>query len=151
MVKLILLVHVLAGATWFGAHVYIEGLMASASRTRDSETIMRVGLRVAQTNRRVLVGAGAITIIFGAWIVFVSVYTFEMLFVAVGLAVSILGLALSLFIFNPKVDEIEAIVAERGLTDPEALAKMKSLGHVRHATTLLLTTAMVLMVLQPGA
>jgi hypothetical protein len=150
MVKWILLAHVLGGATWFGASIYIEGLMASAARTKDPETIMTVGLKVAKTNGRVLMGAGFITLIFGTWLVFESVYSFEMLFVTVGFAVAIIGLALGFFLFKPKGAEVEAIVAERGLTDPEAMAKMKSLGNLGHVMTLLVSIAMIMMVLKTG-
>ena len=147
----ILLAHALGGAMWFGGQVYTEGLIASAARTRDPETIMTVGLRAAKTSQRVLGGAALITLVFGTWIVFESVYTFEMIFVTVGFAVAVIGIALSRFIVKPKTDEIEAIVAERGPTDPEALAKLKGLGNIGHAMTLLLTIAMILMVLKVGA
>jgi uncharacterized membrane protein len=150
MVKWILLAHVLGGATWFGAHVYIESLMASAARTKDPETIMTVGLKVAKTNQRVLSGAGFVTLIFGVWLVLESVYDFETLFVTVGFAVSIIGLAMGFFLFKPKGAEIEEIVAERGLTDPEAMAKMKSLGNLGHVMTLLVSIAMIMMVLKTG-
>jgi uncharacterized membrane protein len=151
MEKWILLAHVLGGATWFGASVYIEGLMASAARTRDPETIMVVGLKVAKTNQRVLGGAGFVTLIFGTWLVFESVYEFETLFVSVGFAVAIIGLAMGFFIFKPKGEEVEEIVAERGLTDPEAMAKMKTLGNLGHVMTLLVAIAMIMMVLKTGA
>jgi len=150
MVKWILLAHVLGGATWFGAHVYIEGLMASAARTRDPETIMTVGLKVTKTNDRVLGGAGLVTLVFGIWLVFESVYDFEMIFITIGFAVAVIGLAMGIFIFKPKGVELEELVAERGLTDPEAMAKMKSLGNLGHVMTLLVATAMILMVLKPG-
>jgi uncharacterized membrane protein len=150
MVKWILLAHVLGGATWFGASIYIEGLMASAARTKDPETVMTVGLKVAKTNGRVLMGAGFITLIFGTWLVFESAYSFEMLFVTVGFAVAVIGLALGFFLFKPKGAEVEAIVAERGLTDPEAMAKMKNLGNLGHVMTLLVSIAMIMMVLKTG-
>ncbi|GMQ93920.1 MAG: hypothetical protein BMS9Abin12_1402 [Acidimicrobiia bacterium] len=150
MIKWILLAHVLGGASWFGAHVYVEGLMAAAARTRDPETIMTVGLKVTKTNDRVLGGAGFVTLIFGIWLVLGSVYDFEMIFVTVGFAVAVIGLVMGVFIFKPKGVEVEELVAERGLTDPEAMAKMKSLGNLGHVMTLLVTIAMILMVLKPG-
>jgi uncharacterized membrane protein len=150
MTKWILLAHLIGGSTWFGAQVYIEALMASAARTKDPETIMTVGLKVARTNQRVLGAAGIITLIFGTWLVFESIYKFEMLFITIGFAVAIIGLALGFFIFKPKGEEIEEIVAERGLTDPEAMAKMKSLGNLGHVMTLLISIAMIVMVLKPG-
>ena len=150
MVKWILLAHVIGGSTWFGAQVYIEALMASAARTKDPETIMTVGLKVAATNRRVLGVAGLVTLVFGTWLVFESVYDFETLFVTVGFAVAIIGLAMGFFLFKPKGEEIEEIVAERGLIDPEAMAKMKSLGNLGHVMTLLISIAMIMMVLKTG-
>ena len=150
MVKWILLAHVLGASTWFGATVYVEGLMASAARTKDPQTIMTVGLKVAGTNRRLLPVAGFITLIFGTWLVFESVYEFEMLFVTVGFVVAIIGLALGFFFFKPKGEEVEKIVAERGITDPEAMKKMKSLGNVGHVMTLLLSIAMIMMVFKTG-
>jgi uncharacterized membrane protein len=151
MVKWILLAHILGGSLWFGASVYIEALMAAAARTKDPETIMTVGLKVAKTNQRVMGVAGLVTLVFGTWLVFKSVYEFEMLFVSVGFAVAIIGLALGFFLFKPRGEEVEEIVAERGITDPEAMAKMKSLGNVGHVMTLLVSIAMILMVLKPGA
>lgn len=150
MVKWILLAHVLGASTWFGAQVYAEGLMASAARTKDPQTIMTVGLKVAGTNRRLLPVAGFITLIFGTWLVFESVYEFEMLFVTVGFAVATIGLALGYFLFKPKGEEVDEIVAERGLTDPEAMAKMKTLGNLGHVMTLLLSIAMIMMVFKTG-
>lgn len=150
MAKWILLAHLLGASTWFGGTVYVEGLMAGAKRTKDPETIMMVGLKVAKTNQRVLVWAGYVTLIFGVWMVFISVYEFEMLFITIGLSVAIIGLALGQFLSKPKVAEVEEIVAERGLADPEAITKMKVVGTLGHVMTLLLAIAMIVMVLQPG-
>ena len=150
MTEWILLAHILGASTWFGAQVYIEALMASAARTKDPETIMTVGLKVIRTNQRLLGAAGLITLIFGTWLVIESQYDFEMLFITIGFAVAIIGLALGVFLFKPKGEEIEEIVAERGPTDPEAMTKMKSLGNLGHVMTLLISIAMIVMVLKPG-
>lgn len=150
MVKWILLAHVIGGSAWFGAHVYVESLMATAARARDPEVLMTVGLKVAKTNQRVISGAGFVTLIFGVWLVLESVYSFEMMFVTIGLAVAIVGLAMGLFLLKPKVAEIEELVAERGLTDPDAMAKMKGVTNLGHIMTLLVAVAMIVMVLKPG-
>lgn len=147
----ILLAHVLGAATWFGAHVYVEGMMASATRTKDPETIMTVGLTVVKTNQRVLVGAGLVTLIFGIWLVVESVYDFGMIFVDVGLIATTIVLALSLLIVGPKGKEMAKLVAEHGLTDPEAQGKMRHIGKLSRVMTLLVAVAMILMVLKPGA
>jgi len=149
-VKLVLLAHVLGGSLWFGAHVYVEGLMAAASRTGDPETMMTVGLKVGKTNNRLMPLAGVVTGVFGVWLVLGSSYFFEMTFVTIGFVVVLLGLALGVFYFKPKFEDVEALVAEHGLTDPDASKKMKSLNSTGHLMTVLVSIAMIAMVLKPG-
>ncbi len=146
----ILLLHVLAGAALFGGQFYVESLMASAARTKDPETIMTVGVKVGLTNMRIFPAAGFVVLITGIWIVLQSVYEFEMLFVTIGFALTLLALANGLFILKPRVAEIGELVAEKGLTDPETMAKAKSVGNLGHIQTLLVSIIIVVMVLQPG-
>jgi len=148
--KWVVVVHVLAGATLFGGQFYVESLMAAASRTRSPETIMTVSGKVAQTNDRLFTPAGIVVLITGAWIVLKSIYTFEMAFVLIGLALTVILVANGVFILKPKMVEVAELVEEKGLTDPDAMAKAKSLGNLGHIQTLLVTIIIVVMVLQPG-
>jgi uncharacterized membrane protein len=148
--KWVLLAHVMAGATWFGGQVYVEALMASASRTGEPETIMAIRVRVGKTNSRLFSIAGILALLFGTWIVLDSLYTFEMLFVTLGFAITIIALTLEFFLLKPKGVELDAVIAEQGLLDPETMAFAKSLGNIAHVQTLLITIVMILMVLQPG-
>lgn len=148
--KWVVLAHVMAGTTWFGGLVYVEALMASAMRTGEPATIMAIGVRVGKTNSRIFSIAGILALIFGTWIVLGSLYTFEMLFITLGFAITIIALAFEFFILKPKGVELDALIAEKGLLDPETMAFAKSLGNIAHAQTLLVTIVMILMVLQPG-
>jgi hypothetical protein len=148
--KWVVLAHVMAGTTWFGGQVYVEALMASAVRTGDPETIMAIGVRVGKTNSRIFSIAGILALLFGTWIVLDSVYTFEMLFVTLGFAITIIALAFGFFILKPKGVELDVLIAEKGLLDPETMAFAKSIGNIAHAQTLLVTIVLILMVLQPG-
>jgi len=146
----VLLVHVLAGATLFGGQFYVEALMASAEKTKDPETIMTVGGKVGQTNARLFTPAGFIVLITGVWIVLKSVYTFEMLFVTIGFALTIVVLAVGLLLLKPRQAELGELIAEHGLTSSEALAKAKALGNISHVQTLMVTIIIIVMVLKPG-
>jgi len=148
--KWVLLIHVLAGAVLFGGQFYVEALMAAAARTKDPATIMTVGGKAGSTNGRLFPVAGILVLITGVWIVLDSVYEFEMLFVSVGFALTIIALTIGLFFLKPGLAELGDLVSEHGPTSPEAMAKAKSLGTLGHVQTLLVTVIIIVMVLKPG-
>jgi len=148
--KWVLLIHVLAGAVLFGGQFYVEALMAAAARTKDPATIMTVGGKVGPTNGRLFPVAGILVLITGVWIVLDSVYEFEMLFVSIGFALTIIALTIGLFFLKPGLAELGDLVAEHGSTSSEAMAKAKSLGTLGHVQTLLVTVIIIVMVLKPG-
>ena len=146
----LVLVHMLAGATWFGGHVYIEGLMATAVRTNDPNAIMTIGVRVAKTNGRVLMAAGFITLITGVLIVLNSNWEFEELFITIGLVLTVLSLAFAVFVLKPKEDRIEDLAEEHGLTAPETVAEMQRAALYGRGMTVVVTIVIVVMILKPG-
>ena len=151
MIKWVVVLHVMSGALWFGGQVYVEGLLASAGRTADPVTVMTILRRVAETSQRLFTAAGVLVLLTGIWIVIDRpAYRFEMLFVSIGFAIAIFGLALGQFYFKPKNDEIEAAIAEYGLTSDAAMNKAKQAGNIIHTGTLLMTVVLIVMVLKPG-
>ncbi len=141
----------MAGALWFGGQVYIEGLMASAARTKDQATIMTVASRVGATSQRLFLGAGILVLITGPWIVIDhGAFSFDMAFIWIGFAVAVFTIALRLFYLMPRDEEVRQLVVEHGLTSPKAMAKAKEIGNISHVVTLLLTIALIVMVLKPG-
>ena len=151
MTDLFLVLHVLGAAIWFGGAVYVEGLMAGAARTKDPVTIMTVGGQAGQTSQRLFTITGIIVFLSGIFLVLDSgAWEFEMLFISIGFAASLLVIALGLFYFKPKSVELGEIIAEHGLTSDQAMGKAKQLANVTHFSTLMLTIAILAMVLKPG-
>ena len=150
MYKWILLAHAIGGATLFGGHVYMESLMASAGRAADRSAYMTTMLRLSTTAGRVMGPAAVITLVFGVWLVLDTVYDFEDLFVAIGMVVVVAAFAISIFLMNPRMKEIEAIVEENGLEDEVAVSKMRGMGTLVHVQTLLVAVAFVVMIIKPG-
>jgi len=151
MSDLFVVLHVLAGALWFGGAVYVEGLMAGAARTKDPATIMTVGVQAGRTNQRLFSAAGITVFLTGILIVLDSSRLgFDMIFISVGFALSIVAIAIGVFYFKPNGAELMELIDEHGLTSDEAMAKGKQLGNMTHFVTLLLTIAMIAMVLKPG-
>ncbi len=141
----------MAGALWFGGQVYVEGLIASAARTKDPATIMTVAGRVGATSQRLFLAAGILVLITGPWIVIDhGAFSFDMAFISIGFAIAVFTIALRLFYLMPRDEEVRQLVVEHGLTSPEAMAKAKEIGNISHLVTLLLTIALIVMVLKPG-
>ena len=150
MYRWILLFHAIGGATLFGAHVYMESLMASAGREQDRSVYMTAMLRMSRTAGRVMGPASAVTLIFGVWLVIDTAWDWEELFVTVGLVVIVAAFAISTFLMSPRLKEIEATIDENGLDDAGAVASMKSLGNLAHVQTALIAVAFAVMILKPG-
>ena len=147
----LLLFHVLFAAVWLGGSVYIEGLLANASRTGDPNEPMRTALRVFPTNKRLFGIAGTGALVFGFWLVFETTWTFEMAWVAIALVLTLIAIALGIFYFGPRGDVIAARVAEHGIDDGEARAQLRQVGMMGHVSSLLIFVAFVLMIFKPGA
>lgn len=149
MYRWILLAHAVGGATLFGAHVYLESLMAGARRDGTS-SYMRTMIRASGTAGRVMGPAALITFVFGIWLVVDTVYRFEDLFVAIGMVAVVGAFAISTFLMRPRLEEIEAIVEENGIEDDTAVSKMQGFTGLVHAQTLIVAIAFATMILKPG-
>jgi uncharacterized membrane protein len=151
MIEWIIVFHVLAGAAWFGGHLFMEGMMAAAGRTKEPSTILTVNLGLVETSSRLFTVAGIIVLVTGVWIVVDQPqYGFEMMFVSIGFLVVLIGLGVGLFYFRPKGAKLKELVAQEGATSTAALATAKQLAMVSHVMTLLVTIALIVMVLKPG-
>jgi hypothetical protein len=147
----LLLAHVIGGAMLFGGHVYIESLVASAGRTKNSVDYMTVMMSVSTAADRVMGVASVITLVFGVWLVIDSpVFGFEELFVTIGFVGIIAAFAVSIFMMGPRFKMIKAIVADNGMGDASAVEKMKSMVTLIHVQTLIVAIAFIVMVLKPG-
>lgn len=151
MYKWILLFHAIGGAVLFGGHVYMESLMASATRSGDRGTYMTILTRVGTTAERIMPPAAIVTLVFGIWVVIEGSWKFEQLFVLIGFAVVAMAFAISIFLIRPLEAEMNEQIDEHGLESDEAAAKMSKLANLIHSQTLLVSFAFVVMFLKPGA
>jgi len=152
MIEWVVVFHVMAGAAWFGGQVYIEGLMATAGRAKDSETILTITSTAVKTSVRVFSGAAILLLITGVWIVLdeSTPFAFENMFISIGFLIVLIGLGITLFYLRPKAASLDAAIAEQGLTSTAALATAKQISMVSHIMTLLVTIALIVMVLHTG-
>lgn len=148
--KWILLAHAIGGATLFGAHVYLESLMATAARTKEPGGYMLIMLKSSTAANRVMGVASVVTLVFGIWLVIDTSYEWGDLFVTIGLSAIILGFAIAQFLMTPRLAEINEMIEVSGPTDSAAIDKMKSLGTLIHVQSLIVAVAFVFMIVKPG-
>ncbi len=149
MAKTIMLLHVLFATIWLGGSIYTESLLAGANRSGSPKEAMRTLSSVVRTNDRLFGAAGAGTVVFGFWLVIVTTWEFEMGWVAGGLVLALVAIALAIAFVKPKGQAFNDLIGERGLDDPEVLALGKQLQMALHAQTGILFVALLLMVYKP--
>ena len=118
--------------------------------TGDPNDLLRTAFRVFPTNKRLFGIAGIGALVFGFWLVFETTWTFEMAWVAIALALTLVAIALGIFYFGPRGDAIAARVEEHGIDDEQAHAQLRQVGTVGHVSSLLIFIAFVLMIFKPG-
>jgi len=152
MLDWIVVLHVMAGAAWFGGQVYVEGLMAATARTKESGMILSTAINIIKTSVRVFSVAAVLLLVTGIWIVLddASPFAFEDMFVSIGFLIVLIGLGVTLFYFRPKGAALEAAVEQQGLSSTAALATAKQVSMVSHIMTFLVTIALIVMVLNVG-
>jgi len=142
----ILFFHLLSVIVWLGGSIYVEALMAAAGRGDDQRVLVTVLRRVGATNRRLFNLAGVAAIVFGFWLVGITSWKFEMLWVTVGILLATIAVVIDLFYATPRVDRIERLMDEPEESHEPVGGLIKQISVAGHARTGLLFVAMVFMV-----
>jgi len=152
MAEWILLGHIFFATIWFGGHIYIEGLLASARRAGDSSTMAITASQVGKVSSRLFPIATILTLVFGVWLILLdsSPWEFSDVFVSIGFAVVILGMGIGIFYLTPKDKQISEMLAANGPDNPALLDLIGRVKMVNHVMTGLVVIALVAMVIKPG-
>lgn len=148
----VLLGHIAFAAVWFGGHVYIEGLLASAGRSGDNTTLAVTAAQVGKVSFRVFPIAIILTLVFGVWLLLdgQADHEFSDLFVSVGFLAVIIGMGTGIFYIAPKDKQITELLDARGPDDPQLHDLIGKVTMVNHLMTLVVAVALVFMVIKPG-
>ncbi len=148
----ILLGHIFFATIWFGGHVYIEGLFASAGRAGDNATMAITAAQVGKVSGRIFPITTVLTLVFGIWLILLdgSVWEFSDVFVSIGFFAVIVGMGIGIFYLTPKDKQVSAWLEERGPDDAELQGLISNIKMVNHVMTLLVVVALIAMVIKPG-
>jgi uncharacterized membrane protein len=141
------LFHILSVIVWMGGSIYVEALMAAASRGGDEGALVAVFRRVGTTNRRLFNIAGVSTIVFGFWLVGISSYIeFEEIWIGVGILFATIAVVIDLFYATPRTDRVERMMDDPDQSDDAINALIKQVVNAGHARVGLLFVAFVFMI-----
>jgi uncharacterized membrane protein len=98
----ILFGHIVGAATWFGGHLLLEGMGATAKRSGDPAIYTRHIVTASKTSERVMPIAAVMTLGFGIWLVVEGSWEFSDTFISIGFVVAILGFVIGLGFLTPK-------------------------------------------------
>jgi uncharacterized membrane protein len=141
------LFHILSVIVWMGGSIYVEALMAAASRGGDEGALVAVFRRVGTTNRRLFNIAGVSTIVFGFWLVGISSYIeFEEIWIGVGILFATIAVVIDLFYATPRTERVERMMDDPDQSDDAINALIKQVVNAGHARVGLLFVAFVFMI-----
>jgi uncharacterized membrane protein len=141
--------HVLSAIIWMGGSVYVEALTANVRRRSDRIALGATFRDIAALNQRLFTIAGVLVVVFGFWLVFLTTWSFEILWVAVSILLVAVSVTMDLFYTAPRSKEALEIIDDKGPADPDAavlIDQVITAGHIRLG---ILLTVLFLMIFKP--
>jgi uncharacterized membrane protein len=141
--------HVLSAIIWMGGSVYVEALTANVRRRSDRIAFGATFRDIAALNQRLFTIAGVLVVVFGFWLVFITKWSFEILWVAVSILLVAVSVTMDLFYTAPRSNEALELIEDKGPADPDAavlIDQVITAGHVRMG---ILVTVLFLMIFKP--
>lgn len=147
----LLFFHVIGAVGWFGGHIYIEGLFAVAGRSGDPATVAATRMQVIKTNDRLFAVFPLLALIFGMWLVIEQwgVDGFQDFWVAASFVLTLVALAIGIFVFGPRTKRYRELYAEQTTEEGELATLGKDIAMWAHISTAIVFVVFVLMIFQP--
>jgi uncharacterized membrane protein len=149
MYKWVLFGHVLFVIIWMGGGVNVEALVANAKRRPDPLALGVLFRDTAGLNQRLFAVAGVFTIVFGFWLVFITSWEFEMLWVSLAILLVSFAVAADLFYTGPRSREALELIDERGPADADARTLIDQIITAGHLRMGILLVVLLLMIFKP--
>jgi len=142
----VLLGHVLFAIIWMGGSVYVEALTANAKRRSDPLALGVLFRDTSAMNQRLFSVTSSLTIASGFWLIFITSFRFEMLWIVVSVLLVGASVTTDLFYAAPRSREALDIIYDKGAADPEAAVLIEPVitaGRLRSAVLLIVLFLMI--------
>ena len=141
-------IHVIAAVTWVGGGTILTTLLARARRASDYGKLATLIEELEFVGPRIFATSGGILVITGIWIVQYQGIPWDV-WVILGLVGWGATFVTGNFFLSPQGKKLDGLLAEKGPTDPAAVALMTRLLNVARVDVIVLTLVVIDMVIKP--
>lgn len=146
--ELLLFLHIVAAIVWLGSGLFLQILATRAERANDAEGLRRVAADSAALSEKLFIPASLATLIFGVLLVIDGPWTFDTLWIVLGL-VGYLGTFLTgVLVMKPGSENLAALMEREGMSVPAEIEIRKLLTKAR-VDTIVLYLVVAVMALKP--
>jgi uncharacterized membrane protein len=147
--ELLTFLHIASAIIWLGAGFVFTLLILGAEMAGDEEREARHHSDVPWLAPRLFIPASFATLIFGILLVIDGPWSFDYLWVTLGLLGWLASFGVGITYFRTEGEKIAALAAERGPDDPEIRARIRRLNIVDRLEILILFLVVADMVIKP--
>jgi uncharacterized membrane protein len=145
--ELLLFVHIVGAAVWFGAGLMMQVLARRADRADDHATLKRLVDDTEDLSNLVFIPASMVVLIAGLVLVIDGPWSFGDLWIVLGLVGFAATLATGVLLIKPSAEKIAAVMERDGGMSPAALyetRRMMALARIDYVSLLLVIAVMAI-------
>jgi uncharacterized membrane protein len=148
--ELLLFLHIVAVIVWLGSGLLIQILATRAERADDAEGLRRVASDSAALGETLFIPASLATVIFGVLLVIDGPWSFDTLWIVLGLAGYLGTFLTGILVMKPGSEKIAAIMErDQGVMSAEAEIEIRKLLTKGRLDTVVLYLVVAVMALKP--
>ena len=151
MYELLLTLHVLAAVIWVGGNFVMDVMGRRVLRRGDGEEIHKFSEEVNAVGVRLYPGTSLVLLIAGILLVSEAGYDFGEPWVLLGLGGWVSSFLVGLLYYMPQDKKLQALVAEKGPSDPGVVDNVRAALRVGLAENVILLLVVIDMTVKPGA
>jgi uncharacterized membrane protein len=142
--------HVLAAVTWVGGALAFNILATRLRRANDSRALAGVAREMAVVGNAIFLPASLVVLALGVWMVVISGWDFEDLWIAIGIAGVVATAITGSVVIGPRLKKIGEAIAQRGPEDEGVQNDIARLFVIARIDLVVLAVVIVDMVIKPG-
>lgn len=147
--ELLLFLHVAAAIIWLGAGFVLAVLVLGAELAGDTAREARHHADIDWLAERLFIPSSLATVVFGLLLVAEGSWSFEQLWVTLGLVGWLASFLMGILYFKPEAARIEALATERGPEDQELARRLRRVNATDRFQLTILFLVVADMVLKP--
>ena len=146
--ELLLFLHIVAAIVWLGAGLFLQVLATRAERSSDAEGLRRVAVDSASLSQTLFIPASLATLIFGVLLVIDGPWTFDTLWIVLGLAGYLGTFLTGVLVMKPGSEKLAELMEREGMSARAEIEVRKLLTKSR-VDTIVLFLVVAVMSLKP--